>query len=89
MNHRLEQFPSFRIVAKVCEPTYEQLQVVSLPAVTPVRFEATQHHMVVLTDIGLQGAWVADPGEGMLFMSHEELQDAYTGKVMNFCALDR
>ena len=89
VNHRLEQFPSLRIVAQVCEPTYEQLQVVSLPAVTPVRFEATQHHMVVLTDIGLQGAWVADPGEGMLFMSHEELQGAYTGKVVTFRTLDR
>ena len=66
------------------EPGWEELQVIKPPLLTPLQFEATRRHMVVISRVEDGGVWVMDPVEGYIFFSHPAFMDVYRNQVIAF-----
>jgi len=63
-------------------PTFHELQLVSVPALTPLQFDRTRRHMVTILKVSADGVVIADPTEGSLFLSRAEFEAAYRGQVL-------
>ncbi|MAE64184.1 MAG: hypothetical protein CMJ18_07895 [Phycisphaeraceae bacterium] len=72
------------IHAEVLEPSVRQLSAVAPPVLTPIRGEVGREHMVVITRVADQGAWLADPMQGHVFVPHEQWDEMYTRRVIAF-----
>ena len=55
-----------------------------MPAITPLRFEATRLHMVVLRRFTDKGVWVDDPTSGPMLLTQQEFEPIYTGQALVF-----
>ena len=66
------------------EPTLAELRHLPLPALTPLQFEPSRRHMVVISQIDRDGAWVMDPVEGYLYLKRSELQESFRQQVIVF-----
>lgn len=65
-------------------PTYEELQRLPMPALTPLQFEAARRHMVTILRVIPQDVMLVDPMHGTLVMPREEFVRAYRREVLIF-----
>ena len=72
------------VTVHVLDITYDQLPHLAGPLLTPLQLEVGRQHMVVLRRFTEHGAWVADPSQGEVFMAHEQLEPAFTQRVIAF-----
>ncbi|MEM1107384.1 MAG: cysteine peptidase family C39 domain-containing protein [Planctomycetota bacterium] len=86
LNKRLKAAP-FR--PELREPSLEELTDIPLPMLTPLQFETTRRHMVVLTRFTSNGVWVLDPMDGYAFYSFADLRPFYRNQVITFRNADR
>ncbi len=70
--------------AHLLEPDLEDLARLPLPAITPLQFEPSRRHMVVITQIDTAGIWLMDPSEGYLYFSIEEFRPVFRHQVIVF-----
>jgi hypothetical protein len=68
----------------LAEPGVHELRGIPTPALTPLQFEPTRRHMVVISRVLRDGAWVMDPTDGYLFLSNEQLADLYCDQLIYF-----
>ncbi|MEL7086944.1 MAG: cysteine peptidase family C39 domain-containing protein [Planctomycetota bacterium] len=66
------------------EPDWDALQGMPPPLLTPLQFEATRRHMVVISRIDRGGVWVMDPVEGFIHFSKPAFLDVYRRQVIAF-----
>ena len=66
------------------EPALEELRHLPLPALTPLQFEPSRQHMVVLTRADTHGMWLMDPMEGYLYFDYQELRAYFRNQVIVF-----
>lgn len=69
---------------KLIEPTYEDLMVIEPPMLTPLRYEAARLHMVTILEVRPTMVLVADPQNGIEFLSRYEFESYYRGQVIAF-----
>lgn len=79
LRQRLEGKP-YRVV--LLQPSIDELQAIPLPALTPLRFERTRHHMVTLIRTEKHGVVVADPVEGSIYFSWKNFSQYYTEQLL-------
>ncbi|QQE11666.1 hypothetical protein JD969_19625 [Planctomycetota bacterium] len=65
-------------------PDYDQLKMLPMPAVAPLKFEATMQHMVTLLSVTDNMVKMADPSDGILMLSRDEFEDYYRQQVLVF-----
>ncbi len=82
------QLAGSRYRARLVEPTYEQLMALRPPLITPLRFEATMLHMVVLRQVDEHGVLVADPTNGEIWLERAHFEQFYTRQVLIFETFD-
>jgi ABC-type bacteriocin/lantibiotic exporter with double-glycine peptidase domain len=70
--------------AVLLEPSVGELERLPLPALTPLQFEASRQHMVVVSRFAYDGVWVMDPMDGYTYFSREEFEAAYRRRVIVF-----
>lgn len=73
-----------RLRPVLLEPTLTELRHLPMPALTPLQFEPTRRHMVVLTKVTDRGVWIMDPMEGYLYFIHEEFNQKFRNQVIVF-----
>jgi hypothetical protein len=66
------------------QPTWSDLQAISMPVVTPLQFEATRQHMVTLTRISPAGVSYIDPVDGYSKLGRSAFEQVFTGHVIAF-----
>jgi len=66
------------------EPTYAQLQHLPLPALTPLQFEPTRRHMVVISRTTERGVWIMDPMDGYQYLTYGEFRKVFRDQVIVF-----
>jgi hypothetical protein len=64
--------------------SYEELMALPMPALTPLHYEATRLHMVVLTSVNDRGVWLADPVSGQMSLTRGEFNSYFIGQVVVF-----
>ncbi|MEM1211827.1 MAG: cysteine peptidase family C39 domain-containing protein [Planctomycetota bacterium] len=62
----------------------EELQRAAMPALTPLRFQATQRHMVTLVRVTATGVLLDDPEQGRVYYTAGEFEEVYDGRVIVF-----
>ncbi|MEM6391800.1 MAG: cysteine peptidase family C39 domain-containing protein [Planctomycetota bacterium] len=62
----------------------EELRRAPMPALTPLRLEATQQHMVTLLRVTERGVLLDDPEFGRTYYTAEEFAGVYDGRVIVF-----
>ena len=72
------------VAVHILDISYDQLPLLTGPLLTPLQFQMGRQHMVVLRRFNEHGVWVADPGQGEIFMRHEELEPVFTGRIIAF-----
>ncbi|MBB6431325.1 cysteine peptidase family C39 domain-containing protein [Algisphaera agarilytica] len=65
-------------------PRYEELSDLPMPLLTPLQFEATRQHMVVIVKVTDDGVWFMDPMDGYQYFVHEEFSRLYRNQVIEF-----
>ena len=65
-------------------PSYEELQRLPMPALTPLQFQASRRHMVTVLRVEPRGVRMVDPMQGEIFMPREEFVRAYRREVLIF-----
>ena len=68
----------------ILELPFDQLTSVEPPMLTPLQVDLSRRHMVVLVRVGPDGAWVADPMRGMVYMTRQEMRQSFTNRVIVF-----
>ena len=81
LNARLAQTP---LRARLLVGSFEQIRVVDLPALTPLQYESTRRHMVVILDWTADGVWLMDPMAGLYEISIEDFRTLFVGQVIVF-----
>lgn len=81
LNHRLN---NTGIAPVLLEPDWEILRGMDTPMLTPLQFESTRRHMVVISSITQSGVWVMDPVEGFMHFSPPAFLDVYRNQVIAF-----
>ncbi|MEO0513940.1 MAG: cysteine peptidase family C39 domain-containing protein [Planctomycetota bacterium] len=66
------------------EPSLEDIASLPLPALTPLQYEATRRHMVVISRVNRQGFWIMDPMDGLLFFTFNEIRPHFRNQVILF-----
>ncbi len=69
---------------ELVQPSYDDLVGQPLPVLTPLRMQATTHHMVTLLRIDEDGVWLADPQLGKVYMERDEFESVYTDQAIVF-----
>jgi predicted double-glycine peptidase len=73
------------ISVHVLTPTYDQLMVQPMPALTLLRTSAERYlHMVTLLEVNRLGVYVADPMYGTYFLERPEFERVYAGQAIVF-----
>jgi len=72
------------VAVHILDVDYDQLPDLAGPLLTPLQLEINRQHMVVLLRFNGQGAWVADPEQGEIFMGHKELEPVFTRRIIAF-----
>ncbi len=70
--------------ARLVEPTYQQLMATRPPVLTPLRFETTMLHMVVLRRVNEHGVLIADPTNGEIWFDRPEFEAHFTRQALVF-----
>ena len=70
-------------------PSYEELERLPMPALTPLQFEPVRRHMVAVIDVDKQGVRLIDPMRGELAMSRASFMRAFRRQVLIFETTDR
>lgn len=81
LEHRLRGGPLRPVLL---EPTFDELKALPLPALTPLQFEPTRRHMVVISRITSTGIWIMDPMDGYQYFTHHAFRDIYCDQVIIF-----
>ncbi|MEM1446857.1 MAG: cysteine peptidase family C39 domain-containing protein [Planctomycetota bacterium] len=85
INLKLEQAGSdWR--AHLVEVSLDELRGLPMPALTPLRFESTRRHMVMIRGFTTRGVRVTDPVDGSLIFRDPEFEELFTGEVIVFMA---
>ncbi|MEM7624772.1 MAG: cysteine peptidase family C39 domain-containing protein [Planctomycetota bacterium] len=66
------------------EPDWRTLQGLQPPVLTPLQFEPTRRHMVVISKIEPEGIWIMDPVEGYIHFSQLGFLEVYRNQVIAF-----
>lgn len=67
------------------EPTtWRELRSVPLPALTPLQFESTRRHMVVISRMTTDGVWIMDPVEGYIHFNEHAFMAVYRNQLISF-----
>ncbi|MEM8738623.1 MAG: cysteine peptidase family C39 domain-containing protein [Planctomycetota bacterium] len=61
-----------------------ELDTLPLPALTPLQFEPTRLHMVVISRVTPDGVWIMDPTDGYLFLTNHQFEHVYRRQVIAF-----
>ncbi|MEM7578181.1 MAG: cysteine peptidase family C39 domain-containing protein [Planctomycetota bacterium] len=85
INLKLEQAQSVWR-AHLVEIEASELQGMPMPLLTPLRFESTRRHMVMVFGLTARGVRVADPVDGQLIFQHDEFAGYFTGEAIVFMA---
>ncbi len=81
--HGLEQrIGHLPVTPQLLEPTYDELARLPMPMITPLKFEPTRQHMVVLTGRDQFGVMVMDPELGPMYYLRRDFEAVYTGKLI-------
>ncbi len=81
LRHRLARSP---IRVQLLEPTFPQLAVLPMPALTPLQFKPGQLHMVVILSVDEHGVQIVDPQIGRIRMDRSEFEQVFTRQVIVF-----
>ena len=73
-----------KYTVELIQPPLDELRNVPTPALTPLAFERTQQHMVVIESVSDDLVIIADPSNGRMFLEYKDLKDYYTGYVLVF-----
>ncbi|MEM9420048.1 MAG: cysteine peptidase family C39 domain-containing protein [Planctomycetota bacterium] len=73
-----------RVRPVLVAPRYEELGDLALPMLTPLQFEPTRQHMVVITKVSDKGVWIIDPMDGYYYLADEEMVDLYRDQAIVF-----
>ena len=79
LEHRLDGTP-YR--PQLVEPAYDELSLLSMPLLTPLRFETQRLHMVVIFRLNGDVITIGDPQSGLIRMNRDEFEQVYTGSVI-------
>ena len=63
---------------------FEHLTTLPYPILTPLQFESSRRHMVVVLGSSRRGLLVADPVDGVIWMSPKDFAAVYIGQVIVF-----
>jgi predicted double-glycine peptidase len=66
------------------QPDYDQLRSLHPPLLTPLRLDPRQMHMVVILSVHHDFVRIADPQEGVIYLTRQEFNEVYTGQVLCF-----
>ena len=69
---------------ELLQPTLTELASLPTPMITPVAYERTRQHMVVLLSVTDRAVLIADPALGVLNLSPSHFARYYTGRVLVF-----
>lgn len=72
--------------AHLAEVEPEAVRGLPTPLLTPLRFESTRRHMVMITGFTPRGIRVMDPVDGMLVIQDDEFANHFTGETILFLA---
>ncbi|MEM8783336.1 MAG: cysteine peptidase family C39 domain-containing protein [Planctomycetota bacterium] len=72
--------------AHLIEVGPDELRGVPMPALTPLRFESTRRHMVLLDGFTERAVRVMDPVDGRITFQNDEFARLFTGEVILFLA---
>ena len=81
LNYKLEPTPMRAVLLEV---SYEQLQALAMPAVTPLQLGMTRHHMVVLREVNADHVEMFDPQNGDVTMMREDFEATFSHQVIAF-----
>lgn len=71
--------------AEILDATVDQLSLLNMPLLTPLRFESAQFHMVVILDAHPRhGIFFMDPTNGAMRFSSSEFGEVFSGSVIRF-----
>ena len=79
-----ERLAGRNMEVELVQPDIEQLRSLPMPLITPLRYEASRLHMVVIWRINEKGVWLDDPVSGTMVLKHQEFEPLYTGQVLVF-----
>ncbi len=66
------------------QPTYEELRLYPMPALTPIQTGTTLRHLVVLDGITPEGVHITDPQVGKTFLNAADFQRVYCHQAIVF-----
>ena len=81
LNTRLTGSP---LQARLLALTAEGVPSLHLPALTPLQYERTRRHMVVILASNEDGVWLMDPMAGVMRMDSEAFRSLFVGQVIVF-----
>lgn len=81
LEQRLEG-TKYRVELIAAEPS--EVTRIQTPALTPLQYETTRKHMVVIIEANRYGVWVSDPMDGPLLMDWDEFERVFTGQLLVF-----
>lgn len=72
------------ITAEMVEPTYDELRMLPMPALTPLHLEPTRRHMIVIVKLNERQVWIVDPLNGYAALERDEFERVYESQALVF-----
>lgn len=79
-----ERLAGSALEARLLGLTAQEVQIISLPALTPLQYEPGRRHMVVILARSRGGVWLMDPMHGVSEMAIQHFHELFTGQVIVF-----